>query len=649
MTPSQLPTQLIDLIRPDWQKARHVGRLFALCALVGLVAGLGAVAFYSLLDAAKHLFLDSAAGFRPAPALGEYALFEPTDRPFVRWLLLVLPALGGLLSGIFVFALAPEAEGHGTDAAIDAYHRKDGLIRARIPFVKAVASALTIGTGGSAGTEGPITQIGAGFGSLLARLLHLSVRDRRILLAAGMGAGIGAIFKTPLAGALFAAEVLYREIDFEPEVLAPSILASVVAYSVFAFFFGFDPLFATPDFVFRDPRELLPYALLALGVALGARLFIAVFYKTRDAFAALPVPKFLKPMIGGLLTGVAGFCLPEALVTGYGVIQSAFFGGSGIHSHAFLGSAALALLAFALVKMLTTSMSVASGGSGGVFGPAIVIGGALGGSVGLLLERLLPNWIASPGAFAMVGMAGFFAAAARTPISTVIMVSEMTGNYQLLVPSMWVCMLAFLLARGTTLYEKQVASRPDSSVHQAEMMRAVLSRLRVSDALRLRLQLRAPTHLPLVDEAAHFQELAALFRETPLTSLPIVDAQKRLKGQVMMDVLQQTLGIVSLDDDAVNACDLALPPVAIRGSDTLLAVLHRMNESGRHELFVIDEAGVPFDIFSEADITALCEHEIESDVSEMARGGAYPIFSDADASAASPEGQASAQASKRVG
>lgn len=615
------PPSFIESLLPDWQKARRVGRLFALCALVGLVAGLGAVGFYALLDAAKHLFLDMGAGFRPEGALGEHALFVPTDRPLVRWLLLVLPALGGLLSGILVFAVAPEAEGHGTDAAIDAYHRQDGLIRARVPLVKTIASALTIGTGGSAGTEGPISQIGAGFGSLLARLLNLSARERRILLAAGMGAGIGAIFKTPLAGALFAAEVLYREMDFEYEVMAPSILASVVAYSVFALFFGFQPLFETPGFAFRDPRELIPYAILAIAVALGARLFVFAFYGMRDAFAALPVPKFLKPMIGGLLTGLAGFFLPEALVTGYGVVQGAFLGTSGIHSHAFAGSAALALFAFAAVKIFTTSASVASGGSGGVFGPAIVIGGALGGGLGLSLGQLMPTWVSSPGAFAMVGMAGFFAAAARTPISTVIMVSEMTGNYQLLVPSMWVSMLAFLLARGTALYEKQVPSRPDSIVHQGAMMRSVLERLRVSDALRLR-PLRA---LPRVDEKMPLRDLLALFGESALPSLPVVNAAGDLVGQITLEALQQTLGATALDD-LVIARDLAFAPATIRGEASLFTALHCMAEQGRHELFVVDARGAPVDLFTESDVSALCEHQIERALPEEAQPFARSVF-----------------------
>ena len=607
----------------DWLSARRTFRIFAFCALVGLVAGLGAAGFCALLELAKHVFLDLGAGFRPPGAVGEADLFSPGSGPLVRWLLCLIPALGGLASGILVFALAPEAEGHGTDAAIDAYHRRDGLIRTRVPFVKTIASALTIGTGGSAGTEGPISQIGAGFGSLLARVFSLSLKERRILLAAGMGAGIGAIFRTPLAGALFAAEVLYREMDFEYEVMAPSILASVVGYSVFAMFFGFQPLFATPAFAFRDPRELLPYTLLAVAAALGARFFTFFFYRVRDAFRAMSVPRAVKPMLGGLITGACGFFLPEALGTGYGVIQGALSGESGIWSHGFGGSPALALAVFALAKMLTTSATVASGGSGGIFGPSVVVGGALGASAGLALDALMPGFISAPGAFAMVGMAGFFAAAARTPISTVIMVSEMTGNYELLVPSMWVSMLAFLLTSGAgSLYEKQEKSRADSTLHRGAMMRSVLEHLFVREAEAL----RPAAQLTMVPADMPLPELLKRFDETGLASLPMADAQGRLSGQLDLDAVRQTLSAAELDESAFTARDLALPPVTLVPDNTLFFALHQLAETGRRCFFVVDASGRAVDLFGEADVTALCERQIDRALHEDERPLAASVF-----------------------
>ena len=216
---------------------RNVWRWFAYGSLIGVVAGVGAIIFNLLCQAGLHFFLDTMAGFRPTEPPGEVGLWVPTGTPLRLWMLPLVPALGGLLAGLLVYWLAPEASGHGTDAAIDAFHRKRGLMRGRVPFVKTIASALTIGSGGSGGREGPIAQIGASFGSFLAQKLKLSERDRRILLAAGVGAGVGSIFRAPLAGALFAAEILYSEPEFESEVIIPAAISTIVAYCVFSFYF----------------------------------------------------------------------------------------------------------------------------------------------------------------------------------------------------------------------------------------------------------------------------------------------------------------------------------------------------------------------------------------------------------------------------
>ncbi|MEZ4568041.1 MAG: chloride channel protein, partial [Desulfobacterales bacterium] len=205
----------------------QAGKWSILFVLIGVIAGLGSVLFHYLCGLGSHFFMDMMAGYRPPAPLGEEHLFHPTSTVFNRWVLLFLPAMGGLISGFLVYQFAPEAEGHGTDAAIDAYHNKGGFIRGRIPIIKTIASAITLTTGGSGGREGPIAQIGAGFGSFLATRLKMSDRERRIMLAAGIGAGVGSIFRAPLAGALFAAEVLYRDPEFESEVIIPAGISSV--------------------------------------------------------------------------------------------------------------------------------------------------------------------------------------------------------------------------------------------------------------------------------------------------------------------------------------------------------------------------------------------------------------------------------------
>ncbi len=312
-------------------------------------------------------------------------------------MLLLLPALGGIISGWLVYTFCPEAEGHGTDAAINAYHQKGGFVRGRVPIIKTIASAFTLTTGGSGGREGPIAQIGAGFGSFLATKLKLSDRERRIMLAAGMGAGVGSIFRAPLAGALFAAEVMYRDMEFETEIIIPAGISSVVAYCVYCLFFGWGTLFQSPDFVFSNPIELGPYTLLAVLVIPFGYLYVRSFYGIHDLFAKLRVPRHIKPAIGGLLTGVIGFFLPQAMEFGYGFVQLALENRLPM----------LLLLAIAVGKIFTTSFSIASGGSGGVFGPSVVIGGCFGGAVGNAFNALMPGVVSEPGAFVVVGMAGF--------------------------------------------------------------------------------------------------------------------------------------------------------------------------------------------------------------------------------------------------
>ncbi|MCP3892956.1 MAG: chloride channel protein, partial [Desulfobulbaceae bacterium] len=224
--------------------------------------------------------LDLMAGYRPDLPAGEHHIFQPTETSYEkwRWMLFFLPALGGLFSGWLVYTYAPEAEGHGTDAAIEAYHFKGGFIRNRIPFIKTIASAVTLTTGGSGGREGPIAQIGAGFGSFLATKLKLSDRERRIMMAAGIGAGVGSIFRAPLAGALFAAEVLYRDPEFESEVIIPAGISSVVAYCLFCLVFGWGSLFSSPDLVFQNPIELGPYLILAVVLVIFSVFYIKAFY-----------------------------------------------------------------------------------------------------------------------------------------------------------------------------------------------------------------------------------------------------------------------------------------------------------------------------------------------------------------------------------
>jgi CIC family chloride channel protein len=530
------------------RRFRTQGRVLGAAILVGVVAGLGGVAFTLANQLVVRFALEGVAGYTAGAPKGEARSTwlpdapEPQLRP---WLLLLVPAAGGLLSGFLVFRFAPEAEGHGTDAAIAAYHSGGGYIRPRVPLIKLVASALTIGSGGSGGREGPIAQIGAGFGSLLATLLHYRVAERRVLLAAGMGAGIAAIFRAPLAGTLFAAEILYCSPEFEPEVILPAGLASVVGYCTFGVAMQglgdhhpdgpWRTLFETPTaLTFASALELGPYLLLALWVALLSMLYVRTFYAITSMFHKWSVPRVLKPAVGAFLTGAVGLALYYAtrqtkavlsvLSFGYGVLQD----GLTADARLTLGAAGV-LLAVALGKIVTTSLTIGSGGSGGVFGPAMVVGGCGGGALGVALHRLAPHLVPHPASFILLGMAGFFAAAAKTPFSTLVIVSEMTGNYKLLLPAVWVVTIAFLLSDEEPLYRSQVKSRALSPAHQGSYVREVLAGLKVSSFLLPGLE------VPALRPDESLAEVIDLLGSSGLPAVPVVDEGRRLQGVVVLD------------------------------------------------------------------------------------------------------------------
>ena len=558
--------------------ARQLGRMLAIFGLLGVLAGLAAVGFVFLVDLASEHLLRGFSGLDPtARGWGDTAsegLFAiPSgDRLWIA----VLPAFGGLLAGLICTRFAPEALGTGTARVIDAYHRHSGLVRARVPVVKAIASALTIGSGGSAGVEGPIGLIAGGLGALLARPFKLSAAERRVLLMGGFAAGIGAIFHAPMAASIFAAEVLYRELDIEHEVLVPAIIASTVAYGVFGAVHGWEPVWLIPPVGFDSVLELLPYTLLAVVCASVGAAFVLLYREVRRRLGtsgALPI--WIRPAIGGLGVGVIGLVIPQALGASYGIAQIAIDSSVGIG----------ALVVLAGAKMLTSALTAGSGGSGGLFGPSLVIGAALGGAVGQLFAGgLIPGVSVQPAAFAVVGMAGFFSTVISAPLSTVIMVSEVAGNYHLLVPTLWVCVIAWFLNRHMHLFSEQVRNRLDAPGHLTDMMDAVLRRITVREALNpdRRPPMTVPPHMPL-------RELVRLFASTAQEVFPIVEPSSgRVHGVVDGRALRRTVGEVGIDDVLI-ARDFEAPAVTARPSETLYDAVSRMTASGYDAVVVVGE------------------------------------------------------------
>ncbi len=457
-------------------------RLLFYSALIGIAGGLGAQLFVWILNLAERLLLVGIAGYRP-PEPGSVNP-QPFFTGSAYWFIPVATTLGGLLSGILVYTFAPEAEGHGTDAAVEAFHFKGGKVRPIVPLIKVFASAITIGSGGAAGREGPTAQISVGVGSMLADFLHLPDEDRRILVLAGMAAGLAAIFRSPLGMAIFSVEILYSGMAFETEALIYTVIASVVAYAVNGLFVGWSPIFFFPEAVhFTRPIALVGYASLGVIAGVIGAIEPPIFYGIRDLFRALKIPNHIKPAIGGLLMGLLALWVPETISTGYGWVQKAMTGD-------YIG---WSLILLALAKIVAMSLTISSGGSGGVFGPNVYIGGMVGAWVAFVADRFIPGAGFSSAGFAVVGMAAVFAGTARVPIATLIMVAEMTGGYGLIVPSMFATTIAFVVERTLStgfkyprLYEAQVELRSDSPTHLESMLRATFAVLERGPLVDLR-------------------------------------------------------------------------------------------------------------------------------------------------------------------
>ncbi|GFG62764.1 hypothetical protein MKUB_02540 [Mycobacterium kubicae] len=446
------------------RQAGYLPKWFLLGITIGVIAGLGAVVFYLALKYTGEFLLGYLAGYHIPTPVGEGGSHGSPG--FVRpWAIPLVTTGGALLSALIVAKLAPEATGHGTDEAIEAVHSDPRAIRGRAVLVKMVASALTIGSGGSGGREGPTAQISAGFCSLLTRRLGLSDEDGRIAVALGIGAGIGAIFAAPLGGAVLAASITYRD-DFDYRSLLPGFITSGTAYAVLGSFLGFDPLFGYIDAEYRFERAgpLLWFVVIGLVAAAVGYLYARVFHATVALVRRLPGGPVLKPTVGGLLVGLMGLLIPQILSSGYGWAQLA------ADRTSLLAIPLWIVVVLPVAKILATSLSIGTGGSGGLFGPGIVIGGFLGAVVWRLGEISgAPGVPAAPGIFVVVGMMACFGCVARAPLAIMIMVAEMTGSFSVVPGAIIAVGIAALLMSRTnvTIYEAQRLNRETAEAERA--------------------------------------------------------------------------------------------------------------------------------------------------------------------------------------
>lgn len=584
---------------------RIVGRVVFHATLVGLAAGLVGAAFFASLEYTQRLLLEELAGYVPLRAVGEQFAKGTNHSPFRPWILLFLPALGGLLCGLVV-QFAREAKGGGGDATIEAFHHRGGVIRRRVIWLKAIASLFSLGTGGAGGREGPTMLIGGAIGSTVGRILHVSTNERRILLVAGVAAGISAVFRTPLGAALLAVEFLYND-GFESDALIPSVLASVVSYSVVIAIFGESTLFGNvsrfPFFVSHLPL----YALLALLVSAVGAVFVKVLRVSRKLFQRLPVPVWARPAFGGLTLGI--FATPVIVYVGrhvgvegqglgllgggYGAVQMAISGSVWLPDGWF---GAELLLVLAIAKVVASALTIGSEGSAGDFAPSLAIGGLLGGAFGRAAMLLLNDPNIRPGAFALVGMAVFYGGIAHVPLSALILVCELAGNYDLLVPLMLALGISIVLVRKVSLYDSQVATQKESPVHRGVALSNILQGVHVRDVLPALRQFKV-----FQPRSPASEMLTALAESEWQDVFPVVDAKNELVGLITVS----TLSVMAVEQEGgayIVAADLMQPPVHVTQEDDLHIASARLLGNGLREIPVTDCTGKVIALLDEQDI-----------------------------------------------
>jgi CIC family chloride channel protein len=510
-----------------------------LSIVVGAIAGLGAVAFRWLISTFQALFFGNGATY--LGFLGQYYV-------------ILIPAAGGLIVGLLVYFGAREAKGHGVPEVMEAVVVKGGRIRPRVALVKALASSICIGSGGSVGREGPIVQIGSSFGSTIGQWLRLSDDWVRTLVACGAAGGISATFNTPIGGVFFAMEVIIGR--FVTPRLGFVVISSVVADFVAHIFLGSQPSFNVIPYSMVSYWELLPYVLLGVLAALAATLFIRVLYKSEDLFDAWHFPEYLKPVIGGIGIGLIGLYSYDLFGVGYGNV---FWVSTMSVNQALLGEIALqSLVILLLLKIVATSLTLGSGGSGGIFAPSLFIGAMLGGALGTAAHQFFPALTTTSGAYALVGMAAVFAGATRAPFTAIIMLFEMTRDYNIILPLMIAVVISTVISRSLnreTIYTLKLVRRGVDlrQLDQASPLREVT----VGEAMT--------RDFPTVPPKMPVAELLTKLRDTGHHGFPVVDKNGNLVGMVTLSDIEAVMAKGDVSDLTVG--DIASKSIVVAYPD----------------------------------------------------------------------------------
>ncbi|MDH3826716.1 MAG: chloride channel protein [Desulfobacterales bacterium] len=556
-----------------------------LAVIVGAAGGLGAVGFRYLIS----IFQTLAYG-------GENDLLQLVVN--LPWYYRVtIPVIGGLIVGPLVYFFAREAKGHGVPEVMEAVAIKGGVIRKRVVVVKTLASAISISTGGSVGREGPIVQIGSAIGSALGQFMKVSADRMRILVGCGAAAGIAATFNAPIAGSMFALEIILG--DFGLATFSPIVISSVVATAVSRAYLGDTPAFIVPVYELVSAWELPMYLFLGLFCALVGITFTKTLYRIEDLFDEIKFPEYLKGIIGGLFLGVASLVFPQILGVGYGAIDMALM----------QQMAWWLLLVLVPAKILATSITIGSGGSGGIFAPSLFLGAMAGGVFGAVVHQLFPNITASPGAYSIVGMGAVVAATTHGPLAAILILFEMTGDYKIILPLMLSCIIA-AIASGQLLrdsiYTLKLARRGIDIKEGKEVN--VLKSMFVKDVMN--------PNVETIPEALPLGQMAERISKSKFNSFPVLNPENELIGilsfndyneaifdenlkdlVVARDLATTDLVTISMDDnlwtalEKISAKDFAvLPVVSAQEPNKLAGVISRRDIIGAYNKAVLKKS-----------------------------------------------------------
>ncbi|NPA15379.1 MAG: chloride channel protein [Deferribacteres bacterium] len=537
--------------------------LIFLGVLVGVLAAFGNAAFRTAMDFFTELFFHKIGGY-----LGiEMGKRHP--------LVFILPVMGAAISGIFVAKFKDEAKGYGLPRVIKAMLKKGGLIKKRVIIFNVFLPTLVIGSGGSAGREGPIASLGAALGSALGQYIRAHPGRMRVLVAAGAGAAIAAAFDAPIAGMMFALEIILLG-NFDIDHFPPLVVSVGTAVVITEALYGREVTFHIPAFSIPNPWVEIPlYAVLGVVIGVASVGFIKLYYFIEERFESLNIPFYGKLILGAFLTGVLGIIFPEVLGNGYGFVEKAL---RGYYPFVLMGLLGIA-------KMVATAFTVGSGNPGGLFAPGFFIGAMIAGFFGGLLAHILPVHVGSPGAYASVGIGAFIAGTYHAPLTGIFLLFEMTKDYTIILPALFSCVIASLLAEWLFPYtlDTYALHKMGIEVHHGREPE-ILESIKVKDAMT--------KDYDVIWEGASLKQIRDYFSKLAKhTDLFVVDKDGKLVGVIPFVVLRDAIFAERELEDFVVARDLAVTPPVLREDEPLSAAARKIGSRKIDHLPVVDKDG----------------------------------------------------------